>query len=77
MHRNEFSALAIEVANALQDQGALPFYQQCTEKYSEDFIRTTLMKVLSIPESQIKRSRGALFTYLVNNAGRYGGGARH
>lgn len=58
--------LANELADTLQDWDALPYYLQCARKYQESFLRKILAKVMSIPESKIKKTRGALFTYLVN-----------
>jgi hypothetical protein len=58
--------LAREIADALNDLSALPCYEKFTKKYSEQFLRKTLQRVLSIPESDIRKTRGALFTYLVN-----------
>lgn len=61
--------LANEIAFALGDMEALPFYISCTQKYSEAFLRKTLLRVLSIPDNKIKRTRGALFTYLIQQHG--------
>ena len=63
--------LAREIAIALDDLVALPIYEKFTNKYSEQFLRKILQKVLSVPEKDIRKTRGALFTYLVNqNYGR-------
>ena len=63
--------LAHEIATALDDLVALPIYEKFTKKYSEQFLRKILQRVLSIPEKDIRKTRGALFTYLVNqNYGR-------
>lgn len=67
--------LAQEIADVLNDPDALPLYEKYTRQFSEEFLRKTLKKVLSIPEEKIKRTRGALFTYLVNN--RMNNGSRH
>ena len=61
--------LAYEIADALHDREALPLYLSFTRKYHEAFLRNILMRVLSIPDEKIKRTRGALFTYLVNQHG--------
>lgn len=66
------SELAIEIAESLDDLEALPLYQDFTERFHEDLLRKILMKVLSIPSDKIKKTRGALFTYLVKNHARYG-----
>ncbi|GAA4461856.1 hypothetical protein GCM10023093_07350 [Nemorincola caseinilytica] len=57
--------LALELADALNDMEALPLYTAFAQKYSEAHLRKLLQRVLSIPESQIRKTRGALFTYLV------------
>jgi hypothetical protein len=63
--------LAREIAGALDDMDALAVHIEFAQKYSEAFLRKTLLKVLSISEDQIKKTRGALFTYLVKQ--NYGG----
>lgn len=64
--------LANEIADSLKDRDALPFYLSLTRKYHENHLRNILAKVMSIEESQIRKTRGALFTYLINQ--RYGNG---
>lgn len=61
--------LAMEIATALNDMEALPLYINFTNKYSEAFLRKTLLRVLSVPEEKIRRTRGALFTFLVQQHG--------
>jgi len=61
--------LAREIADALNDTDSMPVHIGFVEKYSEGFLRKTLQKVLSIPENQIRKTRGALFTFLVNQHG--------
>ena len=58
--------LAQELADTLSDQESLPFYRDLVGKYSEEFLRKKLQKVMSIPTNQIRKTRGALFTYLIN-----------
>lgn len=57
--------LALELADALNDRESLQAYLGFTRKYSETFLRRILTRVLAIPESKIKKTRGALFTFLV------------
>lgn len=57
--------LALEVARALEDEVALPQYQRACARHDEQLIRRALQEVLSTPKSKIKRSRPALFFYLV------------
>lgn len=66
---NYESKFAYELASALNDKEALPVYIAFTRKYQEDFLKRILLRVMSIPDNKIKRTRGALFTYLVNQYG--------
>jgi hypothetical protein len=68
--------LANEIAHTLKDRDALPLYLQYARKYQEAFLRKLLNRVMGIEESKIRRSRGALFTFLVNQQGN-DGGTRH
>ena len=58
--------LANELAETLKDREALQFYLTLTRKYQESHLRQILAKVMSIDEKQIRKTRGALFTFLVN-----------
>lgn len=61
--------LANELAETLKDRDALPLFLTYTRKYQESHLRRILEKVMSIPERGIKKSRGALFTFLINQHG--------
>lgn len=61
--------LANELAERLDDFESLNAYLQYADKYKEDFILRVLDKVMSIPDEKIKKTRGALFTYLISNHG--------
>jgi len=61
--------LAREIAAALDDTDSLTVHIGFAEKYTEGFLRKTLQKVLSIPENQIRKTRGALYTFLVTQNG--------
>ena len=65
----EHNKLAHEIASSLEDMEALPLYVAFTKKYSEAFLRKILLRVLSVPDHKIKRTRGALFTFLVQQHG--------
>ena len=58
--------LANEIADTLGDRDALPLFLQYTKTFTEEFLRKKLQKVMSIPDSKIRKSRGALFTFLIN-----------
>ena len=59
--------LANELAETLRDRDSLALYLKFADTYQEDHLRKILAKVMSIPESQIRKTRGALFTYLISN----------
>ena len=61
--------LANEIAETLKDRDALPLFLTYTRKYQESHLRRILAKVMSMPENSIRKSRGALFTFLVNQHG--------
>jgi HJR/Mrr/RecB family endonuclease len=64
------SDLAYELASTLEDMSSLQLYLQFAQKYKEEHLRETLEKVMSLDGSKIKKTRGALFTYLVKGYGR-------
>ena len=64
--------LANEIAETLKDRDSIASFLIFTRKYKEQFLREVLAKVMSIDEAKIRRSRGALFTFLVNQHGSHG-----
>jgi hypothetical protein len=69
--------LANEIAATLNDWDAVPLYCKYARMYQEPFLREKLAKVMSIPSEKIKRSRGALFTFLIERDNGHGGARRH
>lgn len=65
--------LANEIADTLNDRDSLTMHLQFAHKYQEGFLRKILARVMSIPDSKIRKSRGALFTALVKQAENNGG----
>ena len=61
--------LANEIAETLKDRDSIALFLTYTRKYKEKFLKDILAKVMSIDELKIRRSRGALFTFLVNQHG--------
>jgi hypothetical protein len=57
--------LALDLAQGLNDAKGLPLYVFYARKYPESFLRMTLGAVKEIPREKIKKSRAALFNYLV------------
>ena len=65
MYYTRAEQLAHDIAEALEDREAEPLYLTFAKQIPEEQLRKLLRKVLSIPEEKIRRTRGALFTYLV------------
>ena len=61
--------LANELAETLKDRDSLPIYLSFVRKYQEDHLRKILAKVMSIDAVKIRKTRGALFTYLIKQNG--------
>jgi len=57
--------LAVDIARALEDQENLALYISYCRRYPLPLLRTVLAEVRQIPSGKIKKSRGALFNYLV------------
>jgi len=64
--------LAYEIANALDDLDALPLYISFAMRFQEPLLRKIFQRVMSIPNHKIKRTRGALFTFLMKQQGNGG-----
>jgi len=64
------TALAYELADALNDKKSMEFYFVLVEKYSEEFLRDKLQIVMATAEEKITRSRAAYFNYLVTKHGK-------
>lgn len=63
--------LAHEIAARLNDPDALSLYLGYTRQYPHEKLREILNKVCSMPDKQIRRTRGALFTFLVKQYQEY------
>lgn len=65
--------LAREIAETLNDRDSLALHLQYVRKYQEAFLRRVLAKVMSLPDSQIRKTRAALYVFLINQNARHGG----
>jgi len=68
--RSKKELLALDTAKALGDLKNLGLYLSYCRKYPEDLIRKTLGIVKELPIERIRKSRGALFNYLVQKHGK-------
>lgn len=72
-NQNEFNSLfltkeellARDLAAGLDDEANLRFYFSVCRKYPGGFLRKIYGQVKEIPLNKIKKSRGALFNYLI------------
>ncbi len=60
--------LAHEIADTHNDKDSITMHLQYARKYQEGFLRKILARAMSIPEHKIKRSRAALYTFLINQS---------
>lgn len=60
--------LAFDLANGLNDTKNLRFYLSISKKYPEGLLRKLCGQVKEIPKDKIKKSKGALFTYLLKKS---------
>jgi biotin operon repressor len=58
--------LASDITKALNDPGNMTLYLSYAHKYPESYLRQILSEVKQTPVHKIKKSRGALFMYLVH-----------
>lgn len=65
----EQERLALEIAHALDDMDSIQSHRKMVATYSEEYLRKKLTKTLAMPASQIRKSRGALYTSLVQGYG--------
>lgn len=57
--------LASEIARTFQDEENQGYYAWVCENYPENLVKRAFEQVKMMPNDKIKKSRGALFTYLV------------
>ena len=63
--------VAKDIAEGLNDTKNIRFYFSVALEHSEKYLRDIYLKVRETPEHKIKKSRGALFTYLVKKYERF------
>ena len=64
--------LANEIADTLKDRDSITMHLQYVRKYQEEFLRRILNKVMALPPDKIRKSRAALYTFLINQGNKYG-----
>lgn len=69
MEHLPFDALAYEIAQTLNDPDSLPQFKIYVETYPRQFLLDMLARTMSVPDHKVKKSRGALFVFLVQHNG--------
>jgi hypothetical protein len=57
--------VARELAEGLNDRKSIRYYFSMALEHSEQFLREIYRKVQQTPENNIRKSKGALFAYLI------------
>jgi hypothetical protein len=66
----QLDELAQEIAKGLGEDEYLPVFRKLVRKYPEDVVRRAYERTLEIPAERVRKSRGALFNYLIKQYGR-------
>ena len=76
MHTQDYDPyerkLANEIADTLKDRDSITMHLQYVRKFKEEFLRKHLNHVMSLPESSIRKSRAALYVFLINQGATHG-----
>ncbi|MCL4704889.1 hypothetical protein KJ068_06995 [bacterium] len=67
---HDVSGLAHEIASALEEPDNQPYFEELCRRYSDHIIQKSLEEARAVPTEKIKKSRGALFAYLVKKYAR-------
>jgi hypothetical protein len=57
--------MALKIARAFKEENRLPLYRACCENFEEEGIRKAFSEAMAVPDDKIKKSRSALFVYLM------------
>lgn len=63
--KTEGDRLALEIATTFGDEQSIPKYQRLCAMHDLDIVKRVFFEVQRIPQEKIKKSKAALFTYLV------------
>ncbi|MBW1738745.1 MAG: hypothetical protein JRJ69_14660 [Deltaproteobacteria bacterium] len=61
--------LANEIAKTLQEEHRIELYRYIFQKHDESIIRKAFEEASKVPVSKIKKSKSALFFFLLNKYG--------
>ena len=58
--------LAMEIAKTFKEEHRTDLYRYIFQKHDESTIRRAFEETIKVPDSKIKKSKSALFFYLLN-----------
>lgn len=58
--------LAMEIAKTFKEEHRTDLYRYIFQKHDESTIRRAFEETMKVPDSKIKKSKSALFFYLLN-----------
>lgn len=67
---HDVSGLAHEIAAALEEPDNQPYFEELCRRYPAHIIQRSLEEARAVPAEKIKKSRGALFAFLVKKYAR-------
>lgn len=57
--------LALEIARAFKEESKLLLYRVLCENFNDQVVKKAFDAVMNVPDEKIKKSRAALFAYLL------------
>jgi hypothetical protein len=57
--------LAMKIAKAFNEESKLPLYRVLCENFNDQIVKKAFDEVMNVPDEKIKKSRAALFAYLL------------
>ena len=65
MSKNDQEELAQEIARGLGEEQLLPIYRALVRRYPEEVVRRAYQETIAFPAENIRKTRGAIFNYLL------------
>jgi hypothetical protein len=62
--------LALEIARGLGEEQFLPIYRSFVLRYSEEVVLRAYQEAIEFPAEKIRKTRGAIFNYLLKKYAR-------
>lgn len=76
-HPEANELMALDLAKELDDLESLELYRRYATRFPHPMLREALNDVMAVPAPHIRKSRAALFTYLIKKYARQRSDYRH